>query len=115
MLAHLPGEQVERYRGGAHERHLGVPDDLGECLRNVPGRRLDDVVARADRARDLFLVDALVVAGILEGDGEGTELVVGLRLSERGYQARIEPPGEVRADRDVRPQTQAHAVAQELL
>ena len=67
------------------------------------------------RAGDLLLVDALVVARVLERDRERAQLVVRLGLGERGDQARVEPAREVRADRDVRAQAQPHAVAQELL
>ena len=115
LLAHLAGEQVERDRAGAHERRLAVPDDVGERVRDVGRQRLDDVVARAERARDLLLVDALVVARVAERDRERAQLVLGLLLGERADQARVEAAGEVRADGNVGAQAQAHAVAEELL
>ena len=73
------------------------------------------MVLRPDRARDLLLVDALVVARVGEGDRERAQLVVGLLLGECGDQARVEPSGEVGPDGDVGAQAQPDTLAQELL
>ena len=66
LLAHLAGEEEERHGRRADQRHLDVPDDLRERVRDVAERRLDDVMARADRAGDLLLMATLVVPRVVK-------------------------------------------------
>ena len=108
----LAGEQVERDRRGADEWRLGVADHLRKGGGDLAGADVDDVMGGADRLRDELLLGPLVVGRIIEGDREGPQLTLLLDLGKGADQARVEPAGEVGADRNVGPQPQSDAVAQ---
>ena len=112
VLVDLPGQQVERHRGGADQGDLSVANHLRERVPDLRGSGDDHVVARAQRRGDQFLFGALVVCRVVERDRESPQLALLLDLSQGADQTRVEAAGQVGPDRHVRPQSHGDAVSQ---
>ena len=113
-LARGPGQEHQRHRCGTDQRCLAMQDRVAEAVRDLPGADLEHVVLGAERLRRRAPVAALVVARVGERDRERLQRMVGGLLRERRGQARVQAPGEVRADRDVGAQAQTDAVGEQL-
>ena len=60
--------------------------------------------------RHLTGVGGLVVAGVVEGHGEGLDLLGALGLHERHHERRVDPTGQKSPQRNVGVHPQAHGV-----
>ncbi len=101
LVAHQPGEDVQRRRRGPKHRPLRVPDDVGEDRADVGRPAEDGAMVGAERLRHLKLELSLVEFRIVEADREGPQPLRRELGRDRCDDGGVEPAGKIGADRHV--------------